>query len=222
MKREKRYINTKFEVRELDESGTFTGYASTFGNKFTIWQGLNETVRNGAFAKTLQENGGQVPILHNHDGYEQIGWGISASEDSKGLLVEARLDITDNPRARSQWALMHMAKELKQAKMGLSIGFYVSDEEIKKKKDEPDLRILKEIQLIEYSVTPFPANPKAGVTSVRNIRDLIGSLDELSSEERALLLAKLREFEAVPHEEPDHMIHSILKTLQKANRQLTR
>lgn len=222
MKLEKRYLNTQFEVRELDESGTFKGYASTFGNKFAIWNGLNESVRRGAFAKTIQENGGQVPILHNHDSYEQIGWGISASEDSKGLFVEARLDITDNPRARSQWALMLMAKELKKAKTGLSIGFEVHDEEVKKKKDEPDLRILKEIKLFEYSVTPFPANPKAGVTGVRNIRDLVGSLDELSGEERTLLLAKLREFEAVPPSEPDRVIHSLLEALKALNSKITR
>ena len=222
MKREKRYMNTQFEIRELDESGTFTGYASTFGNKFPIWNGAFETVRKGAFAKTLQENGGQVPIFHNHDTYEQIGWGIDGKEDKKGLLTESRLDIVDNPRARSQWALMHMAAKLPKAMMGLSIGFIVIDEEVQKKKGEPDLRILKEIQLIEYSVTPFPANPKAGVTGVRNMRDLIGSLDELSSEERALLLAELREFEAAPLSEPDRLIHSMLEALQKANRQLTR
>ncbi len=220
--KEKRYINAPFEIRELDEAGTFKGYASTFGNKFNIWHGLNETVRKGAFTKTLQDNGGQVPILHNHDSYDQIGWGISAIEDNKGLLVEARLDIVDNARARAVWALMKMAKDLPKAKSGLSIGFIVNDEEVKKKKDEPDLRVIKEANLIEYSPTPFPANPKAGVIGVRNIRDLMGSLDQLSGEERALLLDELSKYEAAPLTEPNRLIHSLLKTLKEVNNKLTR
>jgi len=215
--REKRYINTSFEVRELDDSGTFTGYASTFNNKFPIWLGMNETVRKGAFAKTLSENLGQVPILHNHDSGEQIGWGIDASEDNKGLLVEARLDIDHNPRAKSQWALMQMAKGLKRAKMGLSIGFYVHDEEVRKKKGEPDLRIIKEAQLFEYSVTPFPANPKAGVTQVRNINDYMDSLDKLSIEERSLLMTRLNELlkADLPQEPKENSLHSISESLEK-------
>lgn len=217
MKPEKRYINTQFEIRELEEEGTFTGYASTFGNKFPIWMGLHETVRRGAFANTLLENGGQVPILHNHESREQIGWNEKGTEDRKGLLVEGWLDIENNARARSQWALMKKAEEMKFAKLGLSIGFEVLDEEVKKKKDEPDLRVIKEINLFEFSVTPFPANPKAGVTGVRNISDLIGSLDQLSSEERTLLLAELRQYEAVPLEAPSHWTHVVLESLREAN-----
>jgi HK97 family phage prohead protease len=180
--------------------------------------GLNETVRKGAFAKTLDENGGEVPILADHD--KQIGWGTKGEEDNKGLLVDGILDITNTPEARSKWALMKMASKLGKAKMGLSIGFMVEDEEIQKKKDEPDLRIIKQIRLLEYSITAFPANPKAGVIGVRNIGDLIGSVDQLSAEERTLLLAELRRYEAVPPSEPDYVIHSILKALEETNQRL--
>ena len=55
---------------------------------------------------------------------------------------------------------------------GLSIGFRTVKEEPDRKR--PNIRQLKEIQLIEYSVVTFPMNPQAGVVNVKAKEQLIG------------------------------------------------
>lgn len=157
----KQFKSFKMEVKEIDDEGKFDGYASTFGN---IDFG-NDIVAKGAFAQTIKTNGGVVPILDSHDPSKQIGWNLSAKEDAKGLKVEGSLDMNIQ-LARERHSLMQTAKVL-GAKMGLSIGYMVVKAEPHASK--PDVRILKEVNLMEYSVVTFPMNPKASVTRVKTI-----------------------------------------------------
>lgn len=157
----KEYKAFKFEFKEVSEEGKFEGYASTFGN---LDLG-NDIVAVGAFSKTIAINRGVVPILDSHDPTAQIGWNESAKEDSKGLKVSGRLDLNIQ-KARERHSLMNSAKEL-GAKMGLSIGYVAIKSEPHKSK--PDVRILKEVNLMEYSVVTFPMNPKASVTRVKEV-----------------------------------------------------
>ncbi len=223
--KEKRYIPVKFETLALDETkGTFSGYATTFGSgsAYTVWQGVDETFKRGAFSKTLQENGGKVPILHNHDPNLQIGWGLTAVEESKGLLVTAWLDIENNAQARADFSLIKKGLEIK-SKPSMSLGFSALDAITKKRKDKNDLRTITEARLWEYSPTPFPANPKANMTQVRSIQDYLDSVDKLSIEERSLLMTRLNELlKADPPQEPKESLHSILESLQSANSTLNR
>lgn len=162
------YQTFGFEIQGASESkahgdnkGMIKGYASTFGN---IDQGL-DIVEPGAFAKTLEESDGKIPILSSHNPHEQIGWNIKASEDDRGLFVEGELDIHNNQKAREHFYLIKKALEI-GAKPGLSIGYIVIKAE--PDRDNPQIRRLKELKLMEYSPVSFPMNEMAMATQVKN------------------------------------------------------
>lgn len=226
MKREKRYMNVKFtELRLSDEEpGIFEGYATTFGNTYPIYYGVRERVARGAFEKTLNENP-NFAIIADHRIAEHIGYAIGAHEDNKGLFLRGELVINDSAKAREKYALMQLASRLPHAQMGLSMGFITIKDKIIKKVGEPDTRILLEVSLPEVSPTAFPANPEAGVTQVRSIEDIVESIMYLPMDQRALAvdeIANRMKQAAPPGFEPNSNIHSILKALETANRQLTR
>lgn len=158
------------EAKELDDSGKearIEGYASTFGN---VDQGL-DIVDKGAFKQTLKLNKGKVPILADHNPYEQIGWNEEAKEDDTGLWVSGSL-ILDVQKAKERLALAKKALAIK-ARAGLSIGYST----IKAEPDDkvPRVRRLKELKLWEYSFVTFPMNTEALVTAAKSI----GAIDNL-------------------------------------------
>lgn len=154
------YKNFVFEIKEVSEEGVFEGYASTFNN---IDFG-NDKILPGAFTKTLKKNKGVFPILADHNLRDQIGWNLEAIEDSKGLKIKGKLDFNVQ-KAVEKHSLAKMAKDIKGAKMGLSIGY-----SCKKHEWDGDVRLLKELELYETSFTAMPMNEKATVTSVKEAR----------------------------------------------------
>jgi uncharacterized protein len=155
-----------FKLDALNDAGEFSGYASTFGS---VDLG-GDVVDKGAYKKTLKESQGRIPILDHHDPTRQIGWNVEAHEDERGLFVRGLLDLNVNT-ARERHSLMKMAQSI-GGRTGLSIGFRTIKEEPDRKR--PDIRRLKEIQLMEYSVVTFPMNTQAGVISVKAKEQLIG------------------------------------------------
>jgi len=161
----KEFKSFSFKLDALNDAGEFSGYASTFGS---VDLG-GDIVEKGAYKKTLKESQGRIPILDHHDPTRQIGWNVKAHEDERGLFVQGVLDLNIS-LARERHSLMKMAQKI-GGKTGLSIGFKTIKEEPDRK--SPDIRRLKEIQLIEYSVVTFPMNPRAGVVSVKSKEQLI-------------------------------------------------
>ena len=155
-----------FKMDAINDAGEFCGYASTFGS---IDLG-GDVVEKGAYKKTLMESKGRFPILDHHDPTRQIGWNVEAHEDERGLFVRGLLDLNVTA-ARERHSLMKMAQNI-GGRTGLSIGFRVIKEEADNKR--PEIRRLKEIQLMEYSVVTFPMNRQAGVISVKAKEELIG------------------------------------------------
>jgi hypothetical protein len=96
-----------FKINQVEATGEFTGYASTFGD---VDLG-HDVIEKGAFKKTLFETKGRIPVLDHHDPTKQIGWNLEAKEDDRGLLVQGLLDL--NVRAaRERHSLMKMAIEV--------------------------------------------------------------------------------------------------------------
>lgn len=153
------YKTFPFEMEELDDAGTFWGYASVFNNPDASWP-MPEVVEPGAFAKTLKERGHKVRICHQHDWKELIGTPLELREDERGLFVRAKL-VLDVQRAREDYALMRAG-----ALDELSIGYQVV-------KDEPGdvggtkVRRLKELRLYEISPVTVAANDQAVITGVK-------------------------------------------------------
>lgn len=159
------------EVKDASDSGDarVEGYASTFGN---MDQGF-DIVEMGAFKQTLKQNKGLVPILADHNPYEQIGWNIEAGEDKKGLWVVGEL-VLSVQKAAERLALAKKALSI-GARTGLSIGYTT----IKAEPDQqnPRIRKLKELKLWEYSFVTFPMNTEALVTAAKSI----GAVDKLET-----------------------------------------
>jgi len=162
-----KYRDIKLQIKNVTAEGQFEGYASTFGNEDLG----GDIVAPGAFTKTITENKA-VPILWGHNTREVIGVNKEFSEDSKGLFVKGQL-VLDVQRAREAHALMKEG-----AVKGLSIGYDPIVVDYSRMEKE-NIRILKEVKLWEYSVTPFPMNPEAMVTGVKSIEEFENLLCEL-------------------------------------------
>ena len=145
------YKAAKFRLKNVEDGGVFEGYGSTYRNV----DKYGDVIEPGAFAKTLGDSP-QRPLLWGHDPREPIGI-ADIKDDERGLFVQGRLAL-DVQRAREAHALLKMG-----AVRGMSIGFFP-------RKWEPldkGGRKFTEIELVEVSLTAFPANPQAVVDAVR-------------------------------------------------------
>ena len=151
-------LDAPFEVKALDEPGSFEGYASLFD----AVDRARDVMSPGAFGKTLAEwrARGRLPaLLWQHDAAEPIGVWREMREDARGLFVAGRLFVEDIPRARQAYALL---KE--RALSGLSIGFRTAEAVL----DEvARVRRLLEVELFEVSLVTFPALDAARVDGVK-------------------------------------------------------
>lgn len=138
----------------MNEKGVFTGYASIFGNI----DENDDVVERGAFKRTLDHGGGQVPVLWQHDIREPIGVGLEMMEDERGLWVKSAINL-DTQRGKEAYSLLKQG-----ALKGLSIGYTVIKDSIEK-----GVRYIKEIRLWEISIVTFPANPEALISDVKTV-----------------------------------------------------
>jgi uncharacterized protein len=156
----------QFEVKAINEAGTFVGLASTYGN---VDLGM-DMVMPGAFTKTLAEKGGHVPLLWAHNTASPIGL-ATLTDSQQGLVVKGEL-VLEADGATSAYALLK-----KGVVRGLSIGF-----ETVKSVMDGGVRKLSELKLWEISLTTFPMNPEAIVTGVKSEADQIAQFQRVLAE----------------------------------------
>jgi len=164
-------IEVPFNLKNLEEDGTFKGYGAIFGNL----DSYRDVIRPGAFQKTLKKggrNGNGVAMLlqHGRSDNTPIGIWTDLEEDEKGLKVTGKIAM-DVQRGKETHSLMKM-----QALRGLSIGYdFFRDAKgnIKKGAIERDadknITYLNEIELWEISPVTFPANTRATITGIKDI-----------------------------------------------------
>jgi HK97 family phage prohead protease len=140
-----------FELKSLNEDGSFVGVASVYGNKDLG----GDVVDRGAFTKTLKERGSRVPILWQHDQKQPIGYG-EVTDSADGLKIAGKLTLGVT-KASEAHALMK-----DDVISGLSIGY-----DTVKQKHEGGARHLQELKLYEVSLVTFPMNEDARVSSVK-------------------------------------------------------
>jgi len=125
------------------------GYAALFG----VADGAADTIRPGAFRRTLAERKEPLPLYWQHRPAQRIGSVELAEEDERGLRVIARIDRTDSLAA----AL------LKRRQVdGLSFGYRARGY-----RRLPEGRLLEDIELMEVSLVTDPLQPGARVHLVR-------------------------------------------------------
>lgn len=123
----------------------FAGYAALFD----IPDAASDTIRRGAFARTLAERRTPLPLFWQHRPDQPIGVIEHVSEDARGLRVIARID---RPGSRAALLLS------KGAVSGLSFGFRT-----RAARQSGESRELLEIDLFEVSLVTHPLQHGARV-----------------------------------------------------------
>lgn len=147
-------FDTRMEVRaDGGKMPTLRGYAAVF-DKVTELGWMNEKIRAGAFKRSITD-GDDVRALLDHDTAVNSVIGrrsantLRLSEDEYGLLVE--IDLPDTAAARD------LAVQIDNGNIdGMSFGFRVRKQEWDYEQ-EPALRTVLDVELIEVSVVTFPA-----------------------------------------------------------------
>jgi HK97 family phage prohead protease len=196
MKEKMQHFDTPFEMKQMSDSGVFTGLGSVFGN---IDQG-SDIVAKGAFTKGLQnmQAKGRMPaLLWQHRSGEPIGAYKSIEETDAGLIVQGQLALKTQ-RGAEAYELMKMG-----AISGLSIGGFSKADDYDAKNM---IRTIKEFELFEVSVVTFPMNDSARISAIKSIQEI----GDLSGAE-----AYLREVGAVSRSEAKALVSRILSIARR-------
>ncbi|MBU3153903.1 HK97 family phage prohead protease [Clostridium estertheticum] len=148
-------IVNKLETRVATDSSEkiISGYINKF-NARSQYMGFYEEVATGSFDKTLAD-GHNIFAMFNHNDDKILGStranSLKLSIDEVGLAFELRI----NDKISYANDLYELVQE--GSIDGCSFGFYVIDDSWVTTTEGIDLRIIKEIELIECTLTPFPA-----------------------------------------------------------------
>lgn len=160
----------KIETKSFELSNEFEGiieaYACTYGNI----DRHNEVLVKGCFAEWLSnpENQKRVRFFggHNHNG--SVGLHLEAIDTDKGLRVKAQIFDEAVNDTGVPYKTLVQTKAIDQ----LSVGFVVKEDEY----DENGVRYITKANLLEYSLVPIPANPKAVIISAKSMENQQTSL----------------------------------------------
>jgi HK97 family phage prohead protease len=133
----------------LQVSLRIAGYAALFD----VADGAKDTIRPGAFARTLAGRREPLPLLWQHRGDRQIGTVEAVREDRRGLRVVARID-----RLHSRAAALLRAKAVN----GLSFGYRARGF-----RRTAGGRVLEDVELLEISLVTHPLQPGARVHLIK-------------------------------------------------------
>ena len=112
-----------------------------------------DVVRPGAFARSLRQRRGAVPLLWQHDAGRPVGRIEYLKEDKRGLRVIGRL--SGGAAGRDAAALLKDG-----ALAGLSFGYRVREASGERPRE------LRDLDLVEVSLVTFPMQPRARVHAV--------------------------------------------------------
>ena len=123
----------------------FAGYAAIFGKR----DAGRDTIRPGAFARTLAARQQPIPLCWQHRADLRIGWVERIGEDRRGLRVVASIDNPDGGAASA----------LERGEVtGLSFGYRTRASQVTAQGRE-----LLDVDLIEVSLVTHPMQHDARV-----------------------------------------------------------
>lgn len=145
------------------DPGWIEGYVAVFGNVDSD----GERIWPGAFTKSIQERvaARKVPLMARHfihggDAASVIGTIVEAREDNFGLWIHAELASTS------------LAQDIRRSVLeghlsGLSVSFQTIRKDTETTADG-DIVNLRELKILEGTITPFPANELAQITGAKS------------------------------------------------------
>ncbi len=206
-----------------------TGYAAVFNTWTDIGGWFKESIRPGAFSKTIKENDIRALMNHNENyvlGRNKAGT-LRLKEDSKGLAVE----IDPVP---ATWANDLMTSMKRGDVNQMSFGFQVNKAEADYEKDE---RVLIDVTLFDVSIVTFPAYPTTSAEvraafehkeplkvnppkweELDRITAKIKASEELTEEELRAIVVYIPNLSIPPAKHMETELESARKPLQPATR----
>lgn len=158
------HFTTELKTRAAEENGDayIEGYFVVFNQETELWAGAYEEIAPEAFNRSLNEKV-DVIALDNHD--TRVVLGSIGSEtlelkvDKYGLYGRVKVDLED-PFAKSAYRKVQTGKV-----RGCSFGFYPFTEEVTEREDGSLKWIVKDADLLEVSITAFPAYPQTEIAA---------------------------------------------------------
>jgi HK97 family phage prohead protease len=180
-----------FEIKAVDFNSEtkemlISGYASTFNNtdgKQMTWHPelrshviASDTVRKGAFSKTISENKRRIVFCQNHDMYNPKGKIIELVEDEIGLKFTIRISDAE-PELKT--------KILEKIFEEFSIGFQTINSSWSEQADGTYIRELTEVKLWEISIVTIARDENARITDIKSLNFAENILDDLLKTEKS-------------------------------------
>ena len=166
-----RALVTWLHVRQGEaDAATIGGYGLEWDD---VYDGgwFTESFREGAFLETLGDVRLKVGHDHNRIALARSPDTMDVSEDDKGLVFEARLDLRS-----PEHLTLYIAIERGDVD-GMSIGFWPIEEVVTRKEDEPAHYEVTRAELLEISAVDFPAYESSSVEARDEHRELQATED---------------------------------------------
>lgn len=159
-----------FELKSAD-NGEVTAYFSTFDIKADSYGDIVAPHAFDATIKARKETGKPFPLVWNHNMDDPeliIGQVDDIKCDEHGALMTAH--FYDTPKAQ---AVRNLLKEGSVYQLSFAYEVKAWREPTKEEKAiDPNIRnVLEEVELLEITITPTPANPRAEVVSAKAADD---------------------------------------------------
>lgn len=159
------HFASELKTRANEENGEafIEGYFVVFNQETELWPGAYEEIAPEAFNRSLNVEKVDVLALDNHDSRVVLGSigseSLELKTDSHGLYGRVKIDLED-PFAKSAYRKVQTGKV-----RGCSFGFYPITEEISERDDGTVKWRVKDADLLEVSITAFPAYPQTEVAA---------------------------------------------------------
>ncbi len=146
------------ELAPDDSRYVVEAYASTRDRDL-----VGDVIAEGAFFKSLERRAGKIAALWQHDPRMPVGRPLDVREDSRGLYTVTQFN------RESSWGRDAYAAIKAGDVTGVSIGFDLPSGATEYAKvDGQQTRVIKEVDLLEYSFVTFPANETARIIGAKS------------------------------------------------------
>jgi HK97 family phage prohead protease len=158
-------------IKFASAEGAFSGYGSVFG----VIDSHTDMIMPGAFAEVIK-SGDPVHVYVNHGwlrGELPVGKWSALSEDAKGLLGDAELQMKMPTAVNAYWAVKGALVS------GLSIGYLPDPSAVERRQD--GVRVIHRMKrLREISIVTDPSNAQAQITDVKSA-EVLRAIEEIKT-----------------------------------------